>query len=164
MRPLNWVVRHQFAVRRASAIFAATVVASVGALSANAEVCLDESGLSGYHIPPEKEAREAYAVVIGTVVRVKEGPAPFEGEEGEGTVYQLSVAETLRGHRRKTFPLFSENTSARFPMEVGRKYLVFVHKRDKIFFATNCGSSGHLSERSEVVDQLRKSSAARGKD
>jgi hypothetical protein len=139
-----------------SGILVVTAIISAAAQRAYAEVCLDEAGISGYHIPPEKEAREAYAVVIGTVVGVKEGPAPLEGEEGEGTVYQLRVEETLRGHRRKTFALFSENTSARFPMEVGRTYLVFVHKRDKTFFATNCGSSGELSERSQLLGQLRK--------
>jgi hypothetical protein len=146
------------------AILVVTAIISAAAQRANAEVCLDEAGVSGYHIPPEKEAREAYAVVIGTVVGVKEGPAPFEGEEGEGTVYQLRVGETLRGHRRKTFALFSENTSARFPMEVGRTYLVFVHKREKIFYATNCGSSGELSERSQLLGQLRKTLTPGTKD
>jgi hypothetical protein len=146
-------------MRCLSAILVVTAITGAGVQTANAEVCLDEAGISGYHIPPEKEAREAYAVVIGTVVGVKEGPAPFEGEEGEGTVYQLRVRETLRGQRRKTFGLFSENTSARFPMEAGRTYLVFVHKREDIFYATNCGSSGALSERSQLVSHLRKSLA-----
>ena len=150
-------------MRTLSAAFLVAAIGGISALSANAEVCLDEKGISGYHIPPEKEAREAYAVVIGTVTSVKEGPAPFEGEDGEGTVYQLRVGETLRGQHRKTFALFSENTSARFPMVVGRKYLIFVHKHDAVFYATNCGSSGDLSDRSEVVSQLRKGSVRRWK-
>jgi hypothetical protein len=149
-------------MRHRSASFAVAAITSVAVLSANA-VCLDEAGISGFHIPPEKESREAYAVVIGTVVGVKEGPAPLEGEDGEGTVYRLRVEETLRGRRHKSFALFSENTTARFPMKVGRRYLVFVTAHDNIFYASNCGNSGELGGRSKLIEDLRKRPGLGGK-
>lgn len=145
-----------------SATILIAVITSAASLGANA-LCLDEKGMSGYRIPPKNELREAYAVVIGTVVGVKEGPAPMEGEDGEGTSYRLRVKETLHGRRHPTFSLFSENTSARFPMAVGRQYLVFVNKRDNIFFASNCGSSGELRERSKLVSELRRRSRPGGR-
>jgi hypothetical protein len=118
-------------------------------------VCLDERGISGYHIPLAKEAREAHSVAVGKVVAAKDAPAPTRGFD-DGTLYHFVVEETLRGQPHKTFELFSENNSGRFWMDVGRRYLVFVSKKNNVFFVSNCGSSGELPEQRGVVEELKR--------
>ena len=130
-------------------------VASSIALSVGA-VCLDEHGISGYHIPLEKELDTADVVAIGTVVSEKRVPESSPEAYDDGSVYRFRIEETLRGHRYKTLDLFSENTSARFPMDIGRRYLVFVTKARRNFGVSNCGNSGALSERSLILEEVRK--------
>jgi len=139
------------------------VIAVAGApmLRAHA-VCLDEHGISGYHVPLDKEFREAYVVAIGTVVaekHVSERP-PFWLA---GTSYRFRVDETLRGHRYKTLNLFSENTTGRFPMDIGEKYLVFVTKDRDVFGVSNCGNSTVVSGQSHVVQQVKEMARLEGK-
>ena len=123
-------------------------------ISAHA-VCLDDRGVSGYHIPLDKELRDAHVVAIGTVVSRKDVPPPSSNDD-EGTVYGFKVEETLSGARYKTINLFSPNNSGRFPMDIGRKYLVFVTKDHRVFSVSNCGSSGELPEQSAIVEAVRK--------
>ena len=160
-RPLNSVVRHQPPMNGVGVAIAAVAVASSFALKAGA-VCLDERGISGYHIPLEKEFRTAHVVAIGTVVAEREVPAPFTGSL-EGTSYRFKIEETLRGRRYKTLDLFSENTSGRFPMDVGHRYLVFVGRHRRTFSVSNCGSSGELPEQSHILAALRKKARDEGK-
>jgi hypothetical protein len=78
----------------------------------------------------------------------------------EGTQYTLRVEQLFKGRARKTVVLFSENTSGRFPMDVGEKYLVFVYRSEykhrAIFAVDNCGNSGRLSEKPDVLGQVER--------
>ena len=118
-------------------------------------VCLDSTG-EGYRYPTlDEEARDAYAVAIGTVTAKKASDDPRAGGDA-GTRYHLKVQRTLRGEKRGSFDLFTPDTSARFPMEVGHKYLVFVMKDDDAFFIDSCGNSGELAERALTVRALTR--------
>lgn len=144
---------------------AATIgVAAVacGFLSESYAVCLDDRGVSGYHIPLEKELRTAHIVAIGTVLSTKDVPAPSANFD-EGTLYRFKVEETLRGKHNKVIDLFSENNSGRFPMDVGPRYLVFVSKSRGTFYVSNCGNSGELPEQSQIVEAVRKMTRKGGK-
>jgi len=116
-------------------------------------VCLDERGISQYHIPLEKEFHTAHAVAIGIAVSKKD---ISYGEDIEATAYQFAVEETLRGKRHRKIELYSENTSGRFPMDIGRRYLIFVSKEHGHFYVSNCGSSGELPEQSQIVEAVRR--------
>ena len=70
----------------------------------------------------------------------------------DGTTYSVQVEEVLRGSPGKTVKLFSENSSGRFPMEVGAAYLVFVHEELDRLAADYCGNSGKLPEK--YLDEL----------
>jgi len=50
----------------------------------------------------------------------------------------------LKGRPRKTFIVFSENTSGRFPMNAKKSYLVFVYREHGRLRIDNCGNSGLL--------------------
>src|SRR5689334_11235637 len=123
-------------IRGILAILAVVGFGPSGALAA----CLDDRGVSGYHIPLEKELQTAHAVAIGTVLSEREVRESSPGRYDGGTLYRFKIEETLRGARHSTLDLFSENTSGRFPMRVGQKYLVFVTKRGagvRRFFVSN---------------------------
>jgi hypothetical protein len=58
----------------------------------------------------------------------------------------------LKGERLSTVTLYSENSSGRFPMEVGVSYVIFASEGTFEFRASpefaidNCGNSGSLRE------------------
>jgi hypothetical protein len=104
----------------------------------------------------EDEYNKCDMVFIGHVV--SEQPEPEDPPRYlEGTTYTVRVDEVLRGKPSPTLRLFSENSSGRFPMEVGGKYLLFLHRdpreRDGV---DHCGNSGLLSERAEALKTVRR--------
>jgi hypothetical protein len=79
--------------------------------------------------------------------------APPGGGFIDGWWYRLSVHKVFRGTARKTIDVFTENSSGRFPLEVGREYLLFASKYDGRLVIANCGNSGLVSE---VRDKIRE--------
>ena len=108
------------------------------------------------------EFRSAPLVLIGKAVAERE--LTDAGSFIVGTIYTIEVKERLKGTQTVRFDVFSENTTARFPMEIGQSYLMFVRKGR---FAglesevpsqavSNCGNSGLLEEKSKEVQVIRK--------
>jgi|SRR5208337_1664926 len=88
------------------------------------------------------------AVFVGTVLSDRVIPAT-------GDMYHLKNVRPLRGNLQNEVEVFSENSSGRFPMEIGKSYLLFV-KRDPEgnFEVDNCGNSGALPEAKFIIDQV----------
>src|SRR5712691_657340 len=63
------------------------------------------------------------AVFVGTVISARD--VPPRGEELDGWLYDLTVQELFRGPRTRTIEVFTENSSGRFPLDVGKQYLLF---------------------------------------
>ena len=140
-----------------------TAIAVAGGLpSGVGAVCIDEHGISGYHIPLDTEFRTAHVVAIGTVVS-KRDVLERNSDLIAGTFYRFNVEETLRGNRHKTINLFSENNSGRFWMDIGHRYLVFVTKDRQTYYVSPCGSSGELPEQSQIVEALKEKVRRAGK-
>ena len=74
----------------------------------------------------------------------------------DGTTYALHVEEMLRGSRQKTVKIFSENTSGRFPLQIGASYLILAHKELDRLQVDSCGNSGEVSSKTEALVLLRK--------
>lgn len=80
----------------------------------------------------------------------------------EGTYYTLLVTENLKGHPELRIIVFSENTSARFPMDAGSSYLVFVDReRSEVtktleYVISNCGNSGPKQKSGKMLAKVRK--------
>src|SRR5579871_2040288 len=124
--------------------------------TANA-VCLDENFVSGYHLPLEKEARSAVAIVLGKVTRKKdlvEDPAYPDGITA--TIYTLQVSRAVRGKVTPVIGVRSENDSGRFWMDLGKEYLLFLSKdvHRGLYFVDSCGNSGVASDRETVLRQV----------
>jgi hypothetical protein len=94
-------------------------------------------------------------VFIGTVVSERHEP-PTKNWDQEGTTYAVRVYERLRGQLPGTVQLFSENSSGRFPMEVGTKYLLFVYSDRGRTMVDNCGNSEVYSVSSPKLQDVRR--------
>ena len=93
-------------------------------------------------------------VLVGKVVSVR--TVPPHGEELDGWTYVLSVQEWFRGPHTKTIEVFTENTSGRFPLDIGKTYLLFAYPQGGRFTITNCGNSALLADAEGSVRDLRK--------
>jgi len=98
-------------------------------------------------------------VLIGTVLAERYEP-PTKVFDQEGTTYTVRVDEPIRGQFGKTVLLFSENSSGRFPMEVGTKYLLFVYRDRGRTSVGNCGNSEVYDVSSPKLRQVRQLKAA----
>ena len=98
-------------------------------------------------------------VFIGTVVSERYEP-PTKDWDQEGTTYAVRVDERLRGQLPRTVQLFSENSSGRFPMEIGTKYLLFVYRDRGRTMVDNCGNSEVHSVSSPKLRDVRRLKAA----
>ncbi len=126
-------------------LFGAAVIAWAGAAFA---VCFFG------HPSLEQEYQNSTMIFVGRVT--SEEFTPESKNYLDGTTYSVQVEEVLRGSPGKTVKLFSENSSGRFPMEVGAAYLVFVHEELDRLAVDYCGNSGKLPEKAESLATLRK--------
>jgi hypothetical protein len=98
------------------------------------------------------EFEESIAVVIGKVVSVVEVP---ESENySDGSIYTIVLQEVLKGDLSGTIEIFSENSSGRFPMDVGQVYILFVYMENRLLQVNNCGNSGLINESNDVLQTL----------
>lgn len=73
------------------------------------------------------------------------------------TLYTIEVIERLRGAAASGMTLRSDNTSSRFPMAPGRRYLLFVRQaRDGTYYVDACGHSGELSGARAALARVRR--------
>jgi hypothetical protein len=57
--------------------------------------------------------------------------------------------------------IFSENSSGRFPMTVGAKYLLLIYAAQGRMHVDYCGNSGLVSERGPELQQVERLAAKR---
>ena len=102
------------------------------------------------------EYSHSNAVFLGTVLSAKLAPAEDSAGFLDGSVYKVRTDKILRGKLPDTVDIFSENSSGRFPMEVGQQYLLFVYSDLGRIMVDNCGNSGPVAETSSVLKQIRQ--------
>ncbi len=116
------------------------------------QVALGVCVLGDYSVGGEFE--RSVAVLIGTVV--SERATPESKDLYEGVTYTVKVDESFRGHAPATVELFSENSSGRFPMAKGEKYVLFLYQVADRLAADNCGNSGLVAEKQDVLTAVRE--------
>jgi len=144
-----------------SIVSSAAILAMTFASWSACAVCLDGAGVSGYHIPLEKEFAESEVVLIGQVLSERETSKPPKPPNSAlvldpGHTYTLQVIEVFRGKPRKRVELFAEYNSGQFPMDIGKTYLVFASAQGSVLSASPCGSAGEVKERAREIAQVRK--------
>ena len=112
---------------------------------------------SAYCPVPEIRANGEFfksdAVFIGTVLSIRE--TPDTDKDVGGWFYRLNIEELFRGPNLKVITVYTENSSARFPLEKGRKYLLFAFKQNGRLEIFGCGNSALSSEASDALNRLR---------
>ncbi len=97
------------------------------------------------------------AVFIGTVSSVRYADYPIPNSDDiEGWVYGLKVGKVFRGPARKAIRVFTENASARFPLEKGHSYLLFASASPQGLEITCCGNSAELAEAGKALKDLQR--------
>lgn len=107
------------------------------------DVSVDPSS-SGPVISWDAEFHQSELVVIGTVYSEHQIPDSKEREFWLGTLYQLRIAQTLKGTPRKSLEVFSPNDSGRMILARGSRYLLFLNERNGRLIADPCGNSARL--------------------
>ncbi len=101
------------------------------------------------------EFLDSDVVFIGTVVSARTVPEQ-DPNFLDGFIYSLSIQQTFRGIDTAGIDVFSENSSGRFPLKVGERYLLFVTKRLGRYQADYCGNSVPLSEAHQTIRELKR--------
>lgn len=102
------------------------------------------------HPDVAQELNDSRLVLVGSVSSATDWS--HAGGFTDGTLYSVEVTESLKGEAPPTMTLYSENSSGRFPMEVGVSYLIFAYegvfefRTSPEFAVDNCGNSGSLRE------------------
>jgi hypothetical protein len=101
------------------------------------------------------EYGRADQVVAVRVVNARLVKDPEDPEGFAGITYTVEVFRRWRGPATSKLEVYSENSSGRFEMEVGRGYLLFLTKyRGNSFTANNCGNSGPFEAREREMTML----------
>ena len=116
--------------------------------------------LKGHRTIAEEYANSK-TVFIGKVTAKEE--VPKSGDFYDGHDYSVQAQEVFKGNPINPIVIFSENSSGRFPMEVGMTYIIFLYYELGRYQIDNCGNSGLLSEKQDVVQAVRQLKQIRGK-
>jgi hypothetical protein len=106
------------------------------------------------HPTIQEELKRSTATLVGVVTAQK--AVPDSGGYYEGVRYQVRVENLLKGTLSDSISLFSENSSGRFPMTVGHRYVLFVYKESGRLAVDNCGNSGPLPAKAGVVSAVKR--------
>jgi hypothetical protein len=98
-------------------------------------------------------------VFIGTVLSERYEP-PTKVFDQEGTTYTVRVDERIRGKLPRTIHIFSENSSGRWPMDIGTKYLLFLYRDRGRNIVDYCGNSEIYRASSPTLREVRQLKAA----
>jgi len=107
----------------------------------------------------EQEFKTTALVFVGRVTSAREVGVRSQAVSG-GTFYSVKVAQALKGSPSKTVELYSENSSGRFPMQVGEQYLIFADYgvfesiRGRKLAINNCGNSAPLAKAQKAIAVL----------
>lgn len=122
------------------------------ALAAASGTCLAQC--QGSRISLNQELHDAGTTMVATVEAAV--PVPDSSFHMDGINYIVHVDRVLKGHMidRDVVDIFSENSPSKFPMQIGKQYLLFVHRNFNDYEVDNCGNSGLLEASS--IDSLAK--------
>jgi hypothetical protein len=65
------------------------------------------------------------------------------------------VTQILKGPNQKELTVYTGDDSGRFPLEVGRQYLLFADRVQRRLDIDNCGNSASLSDATKSLQEIR---------
>ncbi len=104
-----------------------------------------------------QEIERSKFVVIGTVISRMIVVDPLKDPEGyEAEIFKFKIEKTLKGQPGKIISLYNVNSSARFPMEVNKKYFLFVDTDEDGYWVNSCGTSKKYQDSAKVMDEVKR--------
>jgi hypothetical protein len=112
------------------------------------------------HPGVEEEFTNSKCVFVGKVISSRQ----IMDKDGfiQGTFYVVRVEELLKGSPLRDVEIYDENSSGRFPMKVGWKYLLFAYEgafegvNGLRLAIDNCGNSGTLGKLKKELTKVRE--------
>jgi hypothetical protein len=122
------------------------------AIAAASATCLAQC--QSDRISLNQELHNAGSTMVATVQAAV--PVPDSSFHMDGIDYIVHVDRVIKGRLidRDVVDIFSENSSAKFPMQTGKQYLLFVHRNYNTYEVDNCGNSGLLQ--ASNIDSIAK--------
>ncbi len=114
------------------------------------------------NISVSEEIKKCDFIIIGTVVSRKIVVDPVEDPIGyEAEIFDVEVESILYGTPKEkltkpSLSVYNENTSARYPMIVGEKYLLFVYLDNVGFWINSCGNSTLYKKSEEPIAEIKR--------
>lgn len=112
-----------------------------------------------------EEFQSSSLAFVGTVISERQ-EQPKDGFY-DGITYTLRVDESFKGSGRNSTELFSENSTARYPLKIGGRYLIFAYaeggRRNAVYTCGNTEPFVSKSSRLAAVRRLAKQSQERAR-
>jgi len=102
----------------------------------------------------EREFETSKMVIDGVVLSKKTISTPDDPIGYVATLYTVKPLHVFKGNKIKEITLYSENTSARFPMGIGKRYIIFAQTSDDGLFIDNCGNSEKIKKSSKIISKV----------
>jgi hypothetical protein len=94
-------------------------------------------------------------VVVAKIVSERRIPDTPDPNNLEGWFYKVDVEKSFRGGALPNGEIYTGNDETRFPMEVGRTYLLFINKNGQSRPAPDaCGNSSELSAAGDKLAEI----------
>ena len=110
----------------------------------------------GRHPDVLADLKASDMVVTAIVVSSHDESSSDDPQGVEDTIYTVRVLEVFKGKPDHLIKITSENTSSRFPMDIGEKYLLFITGDGQARFIDSCGRSGPVADRAAEIQVLKK--------
>jgi hypothetical protein len=96
----------------------------------------------------EREFRESSIVALGVARAARDVSMADDPQGIDHTIYTVRLTRSFKGMPAgRTLRLFSEHSSARFPLDQGVPYLLFIGDSKDGLYVSNCGWSGPVAEK-----------------
>jgi hypothetical protein len=96
----------------------------------------------------EHEFRASAIVALGVARAARDVSVPDDPQGIDHTIYTVRLTRSFKGTPAgRTVRLFSGNSSARFPLDPGVPYLLFIDNSKDGLYVDNCGRSGPVAEK-----------------
>jgi hypothetical protein len=125
-----------------------------------ASTIADAACLNGYPTV-QKEYTLSKVVLIGRVLHDRKTAGEKDFFDLDGDTYTVVPMHVYKGGTKTDVDLFSENSSGRFPMQVGQEYLIFAYEDHGRLIVDNCGNSNLISRSKKAVTEVAKLSRRR---
>lgn len=95
------------------------------------------------------------SIVLARIQSRRQIPDTPDPNNVEGWFYKIEVAKSFKGQKPPSDEIYTGNDETKFPMEVGRTYLLFLNKNDQGRWAPDtCGNSAELSKANGALAEL----------